>query len=360
MVRLSDVFGPDGSPKFPSKEGEVSKPRPPTPSRETSPPSRAEVPSPVPSPVEKQQAVTLYKEALEWVRRKFAEAEAGPVSDIGGALEISERLTKVLSGNGEDLLSLTAVWKEENYLYPHSVNVAILSIKVGEGLHYRQEDLAQLGIAALIHDLGMAKVPRALVEKDTPLSEEEKAVVKNHPIYTVQLLEGAKGLDRTILDAISHEHERLDGSGYPRGLREDQVSEFGGIIAIVDVYEALTHPRPYRKRYTPDEAMKMIAYSMGEQFRTNLIRILKALIKELSVYPVGSFVQLNTREVAQVVKVNKNFPILPVVDVYLDGNGNRLSEIKRMNLAQEPLIHIKKAVDIFEVAKGEIWLSSMS
>lgn len=362
MVRLSDVFGPDGSPKVPSKEGEISKPKPSSlpPSENAPPPSRFEIPSPTSPPVKRQQAVTLYKEALEWVRKKFAEAVEGPISDIAGALEIVERLVKALSGNGEDLLALTSVWKEENYLYPHSVNVAILSIKVGQGLHSRQEDLLQLGIAALVHDLGMAKVPRALVEKDAPLSGEEKDIVKKHPIYTVQLLQGIKGLDRAILDAVSHEHERLDGSGYPRGLREDQVSEYGGIIALVDVYEALTHPRPYRKRHTPDEAMKLIAYSMGEQFRVNLIRVLKALIKELSVYPVGSFVQLNTKEVAQVIKVNKNFPILPIVDVYLDVSGNRLSEIKRIDLAQEPLIHIKKAVDIFEMGKAELWLSSMS
>ncbi len=351
MVRLSDVFGPDGNPKVPLKEGVKESP----PRSEAPPPSTLPLPSPV--PVEKQGATVLYKEALEWVKKKFAEAEAGPIADILGAQEIVERLIQSLSANEEALLTLTAIWKEETYLYSHSVNVAIFSIKVGQGLSRRREDLVQLGIAALVHDLGMARVPKALLEKNTTLSNEEKAIVKQHPIYTVQLLQEAKGLDRALLEAVSHEHERLDGSGYPRGLREDQISEFGGIIAIVDVYEALTHPRPYRKRYTPDEAMKLIAYSMGSQFKPDLIRVLKTLLKELSVYPVGSFVQLNTKEIAQVIKVNRNFPILPIVDVYLDGSGRRPSEVKRINLAQEPLIHIKKSVDIFEITKEEPWPS---
>jgi len=360
MVRLSDVFGPDGSLKIPSKEGakDISKERPTSP-KEGPPPSRpreAEPEPPTPS-VKRQTAATLYKEALEWVRKKFAEAEVGSVSDVTGASEIIERFIATLAGDGEDLLTLTSLWKEEYYLYPHSVNVAILSLKIGQGLHYSQKELLQLGVAALVHDFGMAKVPKALLEKQGPLSEEEMAIVKKHPIYTVQLLEETKGLDRVILDAISHQHERLDGTGYPQGLREDQVSEVGGIIAMVDVYEALTHPRPYRKRQTPDEAMKMIAYSMGNQFKANPLRILKALLKELSIHPVGSFVELNTKEVAQVVKVNRNFPLLPTVDVYLDGSGHRLSEVKRINLAQEPLIHIRKSVDIFEITKGETWLS---
>jgi len=350
MVRLSDVLGPDGSPKPPPK-GEEKKPPSSVPSKKAMPPLAES---------ERGEAATLYEEAVEWVKKKFTEAEKGPIADISGGPEIAERIVKVLTGDGELLLTLAALPKEGYHLYSHCVNVSIFSIEVGQGLHYRQQELVQLGIAALIHDLGMAKVPKELVEKTETLSDEELAIVRKHPIYTVEVLEGAKGLDRTILDAILHEHERLDGTGYPKGLREEQVSEFGGIIAIVDVYEALTHPRPYRKRYTQDEAMKMIAYSMGNQFKEEHVRILKALVKELSIYPVGSFVQLNTKEIGQVVRVNKNFPLLPIIDICLDARGDHLPEIKRINLAQEPLLHIKKSVDIFEVAKGETWLSNMS
>lgn len=358
MVRLSDVFGPDGNPKIPPlKEGQKRPPKEGTPSAKESafpaPPKEAELPV---VGLAKEEAIVLYKDALTWVKQKFEEAEKGTISDVAGGPEIIERIIKILSEGGEDLLTLTAVWKEENYLYSHSVNVTIFCVKVGQGLHYPQKDLIPLGIAALVHDLGMIKVPKALLQKPAPLSPEEMAIVKKHPIYTVQLLEEAKGLDRTLLDAISHEHERLDGSGYPQGLREEQISDFGGIIALVDVYEALTHPRPYRKRQTPDEAMKLIAYSMGNQFKGNLIRVLKALVKELSLYPVGSFVQLNTKEIGQVIRVNKNFPLLPVLDIYLDVSGNRLSEIKRINLAHEPLLHIKRSVDIFEIAKEQTWL----
>ncbi len=353
MVRLSDVFGIDGNLRSPEKPEKV------TPKKESgeTPPQKVPLPEVSPTPEEKNlhESIVLYREAMEWVKKKFKEAAQGPISDIAGATGIVERFLKYLTGDGEELLVLTLALspKEDPYLYYHCVNVTILSIKVGQGLRYRQEDLVLLGIAALVHDLGMAKVPADLVERKESLSDEEMKMVRKHPVYTIQLLEGAKGLDQVILDAVSHEHERLDGSGYPKGLRQEQVSEFGGIIALVDVYEALTHPRPYRKRHTPDEAMKMILYSMEHQFKNGLVQILKALVKELSIYPVGSFVQLNTSEIGQVVKVNKNFPLLPVIDVWLDTSGSRLSEIKRVNLAQEPLVHIKKSVDILDVMKGE-------
>lgn len=349
MVRLSDVFGPDGNPKIPPQEGKKEVAKEKLVPREVTPPP--EKPLLSLGEIGKREAATLYQEAVQWVKKKFEEAETGPLGDLAEGLELVKRMVQLVSGGGEELLSLTAGGKEESYIFPHCVNVAVFSLVVGQGLRYNQEALTQLGVAALVHDLGMAKVPKALLEKEAPLTEEEKAIVKKHPIYTVQLLEEAKQLDHVILDAISHEHERLDGSGYPSGLREEQISDFGGIIAVVDVYEALTHPRPYRKRYTPDEAMKMIAYSMGSQFKPNLVRILKALVKELSLYPVGCFVQLNTKEIGQVIKINKNFPLLPILDIYMDGSGTRLTEVKRINLAQEPLLHIKRSVDIFEVTK---------
>ncbi|MBI4436785.1 MAG: HD-GYP domain-containing protein [Candidatus Omnitrophica bacterium] len=348
MVRLSDVLGPDGSLK-PSSKGTEKAPQGKTAPQETIPPL---------AEPERGEASLIYQEAIEWVTKKFKETESGSIAEISGGMEIAGKMVKILTGGGESLLTLAATPKEGYHLYSHCVNVSILSIKVGLGLHYRPQELIQLGVAALIHDVGMAKVPRELVEKRGGLSEEELAIVKKHPIYTVELLEGTKGLDRTMLDAILHEHERIDGTGYPAGLQGEQLSEFGSTIAIVDVYEALTHPRPYRKRYTQDEAMKMIAYSMGNQFKGEHVRILKALVKELSIYPVGSFIQLNTKEIGQVVRVNKNFPLLPVIDVWLDASGDRLPEIKRVNLAQEPLLHIKKSVDILEAAKDKTWLNT--
>ncbi len=348
MVRLSDVLGPDGNPKAPPPKEEQATPEiaPPF----SLPPSPAISQKILPSPMQTGE-VALYQEALNWIRKKFEEAEKGPIPDLAGGQEVIDRIISVLKMGGESLLTLTFSWSEEDYLYPHSVNVSIFSIKVGMGLRLNDGELRQLGLAALVHDLGMAKVPKALTEKAASLSDEEMEIVKKHPIYTVQVLENMKDLDRVILDAISHQHERLDGTSYPRGLREDQVTEFGGIIAIADVYEALTHSPPYRKRHAPDEAMKLIAYSMGSQFKASLIQILKALVRELSIYPIGSYVQLNTKEIGRVVKVNKNFPLLPVLDIYLDGSGNRLSEIKRIDLAQEPLVHIKRPVDVSEITQ---------
>jgi len=106
----------------------------------------------------------------------------------------------------------------------------------------------------------MAKIPDEIVNKSGPLTPEELSQVRQHPLYSVTLLEKSKDLEPVILQAISQQHERIDGAGYPKGLAGEAVHPYAKVIGLVDVYEALTHPRPYRKHYTPDEAMKMIAY----------------------------------------------------------------------------------------------------
>jgi len=147
MVRISDVFDSEGNLKAP-KKGDTSQK---SPSQKTPPPFPSEGTEPS-TATHHEEAAKLYGEGLAWVEKKFKEAETGNVSDIVGGPEIVQRILDCLSGGGEALLTFTATWKDESYLYPHSVNVAIFSLKVGQGLHLRETELQQLGIAALLHD----------------------------------------------------------------------------------------------------------------------------------------------------------------------------------------------------------------
>ena len=250
---------------------------------------------------------------------------------------------------GDPLLVLASGISSGNFLYAHSLNVLILSLKVALGLRYDRIQLTELGLVAFLHDIGMAKIPEEILNKSDKLTPEEFDQVRQHPFYSMSLLEKSKELGPVILQAIAQQHERIDGSGYPKGVSGEEVNPYAKVIGLIDVYEALTHPRPYRQHYTPDEAMKMIAYSTGSGFKPDVMDILKALAKELSLYPVGSYVQFNTKEIGRVLKVNRNFPLLPVVKVVIGPRENKLEEPRQVDLSKEPLLHIKRSVDILEV-----------
>lgn len=143
-------------------------------------------------------------------------------------------------------------------LINHSLHVAIYSLILGNKLQFSDEQLLQLGTAALLHDVGLKKIDHKVIEKTTELSEAESKSVQKHPQHSVEIIEQNKIHDPYILDAVMHHHERYDGSGYPNHLTRTQISDFASILAICDVFDALTSIRPHRKQYSSFEALKMM------------------------------------------------------------------------------------------------------
>lgn len=143
-------------------------------------------------------------------------------------------------------------------LQNHSLHVAIYALALGNKLKFNNEQLSQLGTAALLHDLGLKKIDQNIVNKNAKLTFAEMKTVQKHSLYGVEILKQNKINDPYILDAVMHHHERLDGSGYPDRLNKENISDFSSIIAICDVFDALTNNRPHRKEYKSFEALKMM------------------------------------------------------------------------------------------------------
>lgn len=247
-----------------------------------------------------------------------------------------------------ELLSLFYGCTSENYLYEHMANTTIMSIEVGLGLGYDKSQLNELGLAAFLHDIGMIKVGK-LETLERRLSEEEYSQIKKHPLYGVDILSKIKDIPEPVIYVAKEEHERQNGSGYPDGIKNEEISEYGRIVAIVDVYEALTHNRAYRKRFSPHEAVKELIgkNSLFDQ------SILKVLIKKVGVYPISSLVELNSNEIGIVTMNNEGFPLRPVLQVLFDAKKNRLKNSHCVNLAKQFNLFIKKAINDEELA-GEI------
>ena len=239
-----------------------------------------------------------------------------------------------------DFLLLKAIQHKRYaaWLISHSANVAILAYKIGIDLKYDREMLIKLGIAALLHDVGMLNVPNNIIFKHGQLTASEFEIIKKHPLDGYEMVKHLEQYPH-IIEVILQEHEREDGSGYPQGLEGDKISDFAKIVGLADVFEAMVHGRAYREGFITYNAIQKIIEKCSKQFNPKIIR---ALINSIPMFPIGSLVKLSTNEIARVLSVNSVRPVRPVVEILIDSDGNKLKNPIRLDLEAEPLIYIAK------------------
>jgi len=175
-------------------------------------------------------------------------------------------------------------------LITNLINVGILATKVGAGLGYKGMELERLALAGLVHDIGILAVPQSLVTKAGRLTPEERAVIEQHPELGYQTLRKL-GTHDWLAEVVCQAHERWNGQGYPNKLKGSEINEFAPIIGIVDVFDALVSPRPYRRRFLPHEAVRELVMVERTAFPR---KVIKALVEQLSAYPIGTSVRLST------------------------------------------------------------------
>ena len=253
------------------------------------------------------------------------------------------KMVSQLSLGSEKLLPLALIkdWKDEDYLPYHLVNVCILSIEVGLGLGYSRPELVELGICALLHDIGMTEYAH-LSSQPKRLTAEEHSQVKEHTVKRREVLKNDESLSERALGVSRQHHMRLDGSGYPEAQKGETIDEYSRIVGLADMYEAMTHHRAYRNKLLPLEAMREIL-NRKEAFER---RLLKVLIEKIGIYPIGSLVVLNTKETAEVVELDHSVHLRPVAKfkIIREADGEKLKQTKVIDLTASSSIYIKKAV----------------
>ncbi len=283
----------------------------------------------------------IYNDSKEEVQIAMNRGKAGEPFSVERIAECTVRMVHSLMA--ADRLYLKAVYTRHSSsdLVSHAVNVAIFSLKIGMGLDYNENQLIRLGTVALLHDIGMAKLDLELINKEDVLSKEEYEEMKRHPEYSYEMLSRLGPDYAWIASVIRQEHERINGKGYPRGLAGDEIHEYAQIIGLVDFYEALTHTRPQRRRFLPYDAVKIVVESEKGVFAPRLI---KTLLKKISVFPLEGFVKLNTNEVGKVIETSEDRPLRPTVEVLYNGEGHGLKVPKIVSLKDTPLIYITRSV----------------
>lgn len=221
------------------------------------------------------------------------------------------------------------------------INVAILGTKVGIGLGYYGEELHQLALGGFVHDIGLFAVPKSLITKTGRLTQEERALIERHPELGYQVLEKCGPAYHSLAQLTRQVHERFNGQGYLNRLTGREISEMAQILGVVDVFDALVSERPYRRRLLPHEAVKELLVA---ERRTFPREILKALVQQLSVYPLGTTVRLTTGEVGIVAKVNRYYPLRPVVRIDAQG-GPQGDDSHQIDLSLVPLISVAETLN---------------
>lgn len=221
----------------------------------------------------------------------------------------------------EDLLSLLAdVYIYDEYIFTHSLNVTLYSLAIGQKLQLPPSELETLGLGALLHDVGKMKVRTEVLMKPGQLTEEEFIEMQQHPTYGFQLLKDVHSISLLVAHCAYQHHERMNGTGYPRGLKGNDIHLFGRIIAVADVFDAVTSNRVYRKAMLPHEGLEILFAGAGTLFDPQVV---DAFRHAVAIYPVGMVVQLNDGSTGIIVKQNVGFSDRPIVRI-LEKDGQEV------------------------------------
>ena len=240
---------------------------------------------------------------------------------------VLNRLVPEITQDISGLIHIQDLKKVEDFPYHHSLSVAILSVATGKALGFYQTELRKLARCAILHDVGKPYIPQHITGKKGALSDEEYTIIKEHAVTGANNLKSKGFGDIQLWNGIMFHHERVDGSGYPKGLKGNEIPIFSKIIAVADTYDAVTSRRPHREPMSPAEAFDLISSEIGKSFDYEIV---SAFTKHLILYPVGTAVELSDNRVG-VVTSSKNV-LRPVVEIRDTGESIDLAESANLSL----------------------------
>jgi len=251
----------------------------------------------------------------------------------------SNKLVESVDRNPDALLCLTKIREKDDYLLEHSLNVAILLANFGNYLGMSEEEVQDLSYAGFLHDLGKIKIPDEILHKPGRLTDSEMEIMKGHVKHGVDYLNDTD-IAPPLIQAISEHHERLDGLGYPAGKQGKDISQAGRMLAIADMYDALTADRVYKAGMSSQKAFSILMSDAPTRLDQSLVM---QFIKCLGVYPVGSLVLLSNERLAMVIE-QKDSPLTPLVKVFYSVRNNHYLTPKDVDLSVDKTVSITKAV----------------
>nr|WP_138496280.1 HD-GYP domain-containing protein [Paenibacillus pinistramenti] len=247
-------------------------------------------------------------------------------------LNVVENIMKDLSSREDVLIMLTNINKADRTLFRHSLNVCIYSLMLGKAHGYTHEELSVLGLGAILHDIGKTKIAPSILLKPDGLSNVEFETMKQHAEIGYKMLKDEPGIPLQAAHCAFQHHERIDGSGYPRGIEGNEIHEYAQWISIADSYDAMTSHRVYKQALLPHQAVESLYAGCGTLYEKQKLEIFR---DHVAIYPLGMTVTLNTGEVGVVSRIHHFAPQRPVVRVLYGTEKEELSQPYEIDLSEK-------------------------
>lgn len=281
-------------------------------------------------PEEVDKVRDTFIESRLLVQELLHDAKFGRSMNYAGAKQAVRGMAESVIRNPDALMCFAQLKRKDDYTALHSLRVCILALAFGRQLDLSRDQLEVLGLGALLHDVGMAKVPEEILGKAGPLTPAETAIMQKHVVWGADMLYDSHQIPSAAIDIVTSHHERHDGSGYLHGAHGDQISKFAMIGAIVDHYDAITSDRLHHSAIS---AHQVLMQMYGWRDKLFSIALIEKFIQCLGIYPIGSVVQLNSGEVGVVAAINREQRLKPHVMLVYGADRQPYAEKPIANIA---------------------------
>lgn len=281
-------------------------------------------------------------EAVANARKIMEQIKLGRGVDAAQAKRVTNTIVDELCKNKGVMVNFLDMRTCSDYLFSHAVNVCVLSVMTGISLAYDELRLQDLGVGALLHDVGKTMVSPAVLNKKDRLTWQEREEIKKHPSFGFDILRNNPDISLVSAHCAFQHHERFDGSGYPRGLKEQEIHQYAQIVAIADVYDALTSDAAYRRAMPVYEAVAIITKAGGSCFDSELVKV---FVDNIAIYPIGSIVRLNNNQVGVVVDISREAKSKPVVRILFDEQKQPMTRLTELDLSKNQQLYIADVVE---------------